>query len=123
MTTVRRPVKALGLAALLAMGVTAPAFAAENPVVVSHEQEPGTITRTLTVDISDISLASASGRRELDSRITRASRKVCDYNGIYGLNQPVGYDACFKAARSDALSQASAVQTADAGTVIRVASR
>lgn len=121
MTIVRRPAKALGLAALLALGVTAPAYA-ENPVIVSHEQDVGTITRSVVVDVSDLSLASAAGRRALESRITSAARKVCDFNGIYGLNQPVGYDNCFKAARSDALSQASAIQTADAGT-IRVASR
>ena len=111
MTIVRRPKAAMGLFALIALGVSTPAFAASD-VIIMHEVEPGTITRTTTIDISDISLASAQGRRTLESRITRAARKVCDYNGVYGLDQPAGFKECFTEARSNALSQARVVQTA-----------
>jgi UrcA family protein len=111
MTTVRRPVGALGLFALLSLGIAAPALA-DNDLVVSHHPESGSITRSMRVDISDLRLTSAEGRSTLDRRITSAAKKVCAYNSGEGLRQPADYVRCFDKAKADALSSAPAIQTA-----------
>lgn len=111
MTTVRRPVRALGLFALLSLGIAAPAMA-DSDLIVSHHPETGSITRSMSVDISDLRLASADGRAKLERRITSAAKKVCDYNSGEGLRQPADYVRCFDKARADALSSAPVIQTA-----------
>ena len=111
MSTVRRPVGALGLFALLSLGIAAPAMA-DTDLVVSHQPELGTVTRTLRVDISDLSLATANGRDRLNRRVISAAKKVCDYNSGEGLRQPADYVRCFNQAKADALSSAPAIQTA-----------
>jgi UrcA family protein len=111
MSISRRPAGALGLFALVTLGFAAPAFAADD-LVVDFQPEAGTVTRTLKVDVSDLRLASAEGRSRAKDRVIRAAKKVCDYNGGYGLRQPKDYERCFTQARSEALSDPRLVQTA-----------
>jgi len=110
MSIVNRPA-AMGLFAALAFGLSAPAFA-DTDLVVDYHPESGSITRTKQVDISDLHLSTARDRARLEQRITLAAKKVCDYNGGYGLRQPADYTRCFTKAKADALGSAPAIQTA-----------
>lgn len=111
MSIARRPIGALSLFAIAALSVSAPAFAADD-LVVDFQPEAGTVTRTMKVDVSDLSLATADGRARAKERLVRAAKKVCDYNGGYGLRQPQDYQDCFTQARSNALNDPRLVQTA-----------
>ena len=121
MTISRRSAGALGLLALATLSAAAPALA-QSDLVVQPNSELGTVTRTIKVDVSDLSLSTPQGRARLENRITLAAKKVCDYNGGFGLRQPTDYYNCYDAAKSDALSSAGRVNTASNGLIV-VASR
>ncbi|CAN5252976.1 hypothetical protein BH10PSE12_BH10PSE12_05010 [soil metagenome] len=110
MTTVHRPIGAVALFAVLALSVSTPALA-DTDLVVNY-QPNGAITRTLKVDYSDLKTGTAAGRSALKHRLTLAAKKVCDYNGGYGLRQPADYTRCFLETRAAALSDAGLIQTA-----------
>jgi UrcA family protein len=120
MTISRRSAGALGLFALVTLGA-APALA-QSDLVVEPQTEIGSVTRTMKVEIADLSLKTPEGRAKLESRINFAAKRVCDYNRGVGLRQPTDYYNCFDAAKSGAMSSANAVQTASNG-FIQVASR
>jgi len=81
----------LFFAGVCLIGATAPAAA--QPVA-----------HTKTVSYGDLNLASASGRKVLDSRINRAAHNVC-FNGGNDVASLVAADRCIEAARADAKAQ------------------
>jgi UrcA family protein len=121
MTISRRSAGALGVFALVALGAAAPAVA-QSDLVVEPSSEIGTITRTMKVNVSDLSLATPEGRAKLEHRVTFAAKRVCDYNGGYGLKQPRDFYTCFDQAKAGAMGDPRAVQTASNGYLV-IASR
>ena len=81
----------LFFAGVCLIGATAPAAA--QPVA-----------QTKLVSYGDLNLASASGRKVLDSRINRAAHNVC-FNGGNDVASLVAADRCIEAARADAKAQ------------------
>jgi len=81
----------LFFAGVCLIGATAPAAA--QPVA-----------HTKTVSYGDLNLASASGRKVLDSRINRAARSLC-FDGEKGVASKMAADRCIKAAKADAKAQ------------------
>jgi len=106
-----RRIGGMGLVAIAAFALAAPATAADD-LTVSYAPEAGTVTRTIKVDVSDLQLGTTHGRTLAKARITRAAQKVCDYNGGYGLRQPKDYTRCFDEARNEAMSSPRLIQTA-----------
>ena len=90
------------LAASLALALPASTFAASNDTNVIVDGYAGTETRSITVALDDLNLASSRGARMADSRVTRAAKKVCGYmDGT--VQQPTReYRTCF----GDALTEA-----------------
>jgi UrcA family protein len=89
--TARTAIAAVGtlfFAGVCLIGATAPAAAAP-------------VARTTTVAYDDLNLASASGRKALDSRINRAAHNVC-FNGGNDVASLVAADRCIEAAKADA---------------------
>ena len=82
----------LFFAGICLIGATAPAAAAP-------------VARTTTVSYSDLNLASASGRKVLDSRINRAAHNVC-FNGGNDVASLVAAERCIDAAKANAKAQA-----------------
>lgn len=110
MLSVHRSMRALGAFVLL-LGFTAPVVAATSDTIVSA-RSLGTVTRTMQVEISDLHLGTAEGRRTLDHRVTFAAKKVCGYNNGYGLRHPEEYSRCLSKAKTEALAKAGLRQTA-----------
>lgn len=111
MPAFHRRIGGMGLVAIAAFSLAAPAIAADD-LTVNYAPEAGTVTRTMKVDVSDLQLGTVQGRTLAKARIIRAAKKVCDYNGGYGLRQPSDYTRCFEEARNDALSSPRLIQTA-----------
>ena len=92
--TARTAIAAVGtlfFAGVCLIGATAPAAA-----------EP--VSRTKMVSYGDLNLASASGRKVLDSRINRAAHNVC-FNGGNDVASLVAADRCIDAAKANAKAQ------------------
>jgi UrcA family protein len=111
MSISRRSSRAAALVAILAMGATTPALA-QTDFVVTHDAKAGTITRSMEVDISDLSLTSTRGRAKLNRRIDFAARTVCDRQEIFGERQLRDYERCYNKAVSNAKDQVRLTQTA-----------
>jgi UrcA family protein len=62
------------------------------------------VAHTTTVSYGDLNLASASGRKVLDSRINRAAHNVC-FNGGNDVASLVAAERCIEAAKADAKAQ------------------
>ena len=99
------PIRLMGAMAFAAICATNPALASDD-LIVMPGPDASSITRSMTVDISDLQLSSADGRSALNHRIDRAARAVCGYNGAYGLRPPKDYVECYDNAKSDALRKA-----------------
>jgi UrcA family protein len=92
--TARTAIAAVGtlfFAGVCLIGATAPAAA-----------EP--VAQTKLVSYDDLNLASASGRKVLESRINRAARNVC-FNGGNDVASLIATDRCIAAAKADAKAQ------------------
>jgi UrcA family protein len=111
MTDVHRPAGAMALFAVFALGFATPALA-DTDLVVNYHPDTGAITRSIKVSYADLQVGSTAGRTTLRHRLTLAAKKVCDYNGGYGLRQPPDYTRCFREAKAAALNEASLIQTA-----------
>ena len=86
------------LAATMAFALPASAMAGStetNVVVVDHS---GTETRSITVSVADLNLASAHGARLADNRIARAAKQVCGWMSGTVLQPTREYRSCFTAA-------------------------
>jgi UrcA family protein len=111
MSVTRRPFGAFGVAALAALAFATPTFA-QSDLIVTFDAHSGGITRSRTIDISDLRLATASGRSAVKNRITKAARQVCDYQSMSVIRKSADYDRCFESARNNAMRQVNGVQTA-----------
>lgn len=83
------------LAAAMAFALPASALAGSTDMDVIVDGHAGTETRSITVSLADLNLASHHDARLADSRITRAAKQVCGWmNG--SIQQPTReYRACF----------------------------
>ena len=90
--------------ALPAMAPTA-ATAGTNDTEVIVDGATGAMTRSVSVSVADLNLASANGQRRADYRLIRASKQVCGYmNGSVLNNMPdfrQCYDGAIDGARAD----------------------
>lgn len=106
----RKTLAALAATMMLALP-TAMASAASNDANVVVDGRTGVETRSITVSVADLNLASTSGARLADSRITRAAKKVCGWMNGTILPETREYRTCF----GDALDGA----RNDLGTLIQ----
>lgn len=90
------------MAAAMTFALPASALAGSDDMNVIVDGRAGTETRSVTVSVADLNLASHHGARLADSRITRAAKQVCGWMSG-SIQQPTReYRACF----SDALDSA-----------------
>jgi UrcA family protein len=93
------------LAAAMTLALPAAAFAGSNDTDVIVDGALGTETRSITVSLGDLDLASRHGAQMADSRVTKAAKKVCGWmNGT--IQQPTRefrtcYGDAIGGARSD----------------------
>ncbi|WP_176592504.1 UrcA family protein [Sphingobium sp. EM0848] len=84
------------LAAAMAFALPAStALASINGMDVVVDGRTGLATRSLTVSVADLNLASPHGARLADSRITRAAKQVCGWMNGSILPATPEYRACF----------------------------
>ncbi len=109
----RRPALfACGLAALtlgasgavLAADACPDQAAAASPVSSTVTGTAASAAHSVRVSYRDLDLATASGSRALEERITLAARKVCAADDIRDLEAVAAGDACQRAAVSNALA-------------------
>ncbi|MFC4725079.1 UrcA family protein [Glycocaulis abyssi] len=81
----------LMLAAIVAISVSAPSFAAEPPV------------RSVSFDTSE--LRSAEGRQAVEERLELAARQVCRQPGLHGLARHTHEARCRENALQDAYAE------------------
>ena len=92
----------VALAAAITIALPASAIAGRNDMDVIVDGRAGIETRSVTVSMADLDLASNHGARLADSRITRAAKRVCGWlNG--SIQQPTRE---FRACYGDALEGA-----------------
>ncbi|WP_298399900.1 UrcA family protein [Sphingobium sp.] len=95
----------VALAATFTLALPGAAMAGSNDMDVIVDGNSGATTRTISVSVADLNLASTSGMRRADSRLIRASKQVCGY--VNGSIIPVtdDYRTCYgsaiEGARSD----------------------
>jgi UrcA family protein len=106
--------KRLTPAALLAAGVatclvgaSGAAFATEAASTVTGSAPPA--ANSMRVSYRDLDLASASGNRVLEERITLAARKVCAAPDIRNLAEVAAGAACERDAVANALADVHSV--------------
>lgn len=92
------------LAAAMTLALPAAAFAGSNDTDVIVDGALGTETRSITVSLGDLDLASRHGEQMADSRVTKAAKKVCGWmNGT--VQQPTReYRTCYSGALDGARS-------------------
>jgi UrcA family protein len=69
----------VALAAAMTFALPASALAGSNDMNLTVNAQAGTETRSVTVSLADLNLASNHGARMADSRITRAAQQVCGW--------------------------------------------
>ena len=62
-------------------------------------------TRSVTVSYRDLDLKTIEGARTLYQRLKGAARTVCEGSGVGGVQDVVGFRACFDAALSEAVAK------------------
>lgn len=72
--------------ALISLGLCAATLAISTPVLAQE--------RTVKVIVSDLDLAGPSGQKELQNRVTRAARIVCNTNGSRSAREHVQAKEC-----------------------------
>jgi UrcA family protein len=83
---------AAGLATIVTLGAAvSPALAKPSDVVVTAQRDEAP---TAIVAYRDLNLASASGRKALDSRVSRTIKSLCPISGIMPLSQEAAARAC-----------------------------
>lgn len=88
---------ALACASLLVAGaMAAPAVA--SPALQVSAAALGEVTRTASVDISDLNLADRRGAARALDRLERAAAGVCGYNSMWGVRPSKDYQSCYDAA-------------------------
>jgi UrcA family protein len=94
----------VALTAALALALPGAAMAGSNDMDVVVDGHAGTETRSLSVSVADLNLASSNGMRRADSRLIRASKQVCGY--VNGSVLPVteDYRTCYGSAIDGARS-------------------
>ena len=86
----------VALAATISFAMPAvSAFAGINDMDVVVDGRTGAETRSLTVSMADLNLASTHGARMADSRITKAAKQVCGWMNGSILPATPDYRACF----------------------------
>lgn len=86
----------VALAATMTLALPAAnAFAGINDMDVVVDGRTGMETRSITVSVADLNLASGHGARLADSRITRAAKQVCGWMNGSVLPATPEYRACF----------------------------
>ena len=91
----------------MAAGFAQPAFAAEREVLVEFES---------------YELSHPAGRKQVEARIVRAAKQVCQLNGVRGLAARVESDECFEATYAEAMDKLQiAVADASGNTSLRLA--
>ena len=86
----------VALAATISFAMpAASAFAGINDMDVVVDGRTGAETRSLTVSMADLNLASTHGARMADSRITKAAKQVCGWMNGSILPATPDYRACF----------------------------
>ncbi len=97
----------VAIAAAMAVALPGVASAGSNDMDVIVDGHAGTETRSLAVSVADLNLASTSGMRRADSRVTRAAKQVCGY--VNGSVLPVteDYRTCYGSAIDGARSDLS----------------
>ena len=99
------------LSAVVMCALPTSAFAGGNGMDVIVDGRTGTETRSVTVSLADLDLASNQDARRADSRINRAAKEVCGWMSG-SIQQPTReYRACY----GDALDGA----RADLGSLIQ----
>ncbi|WP_313806411.1 UrcA family protein [Sphingobium sp.] len=97
----RKTLAALAATMTLALP-TANAFAGISQMDVVVDGRTGAETRSLTVSVADLNLASTHGARLADSRITKAAKQVCGWMNGSILPATPEYRACFGGALDSA---------------------
>ncbi len=100
----------LGISSCLAASAMAGSYQ-ETTLV----QANGIETRTTSVNVADLNLASVEGQDALHGRLSQAAREVCgptDYRVTGSIRVAANNKACQNAAVADALAQANAGQVA-----------
>lgn len=85
----------VALAATMAVGLPAAAFADNSVTDVIVDGRTGAETRSMAVQVTDLDLTSNHGVRMADSRITRAAKKVCGWANGTVIQPTREYRACF----------------------------
>jgi UrcA family protein len=111
MSVTRRPFGAFGVAALTALAFATPTFA-QSDLIVTFDAPSRTITRTQTLDLSDISLSTAAGRAVAHQRVRAAAKQVCRTDSLLDVRVSAEYQRCYSKARADALDKVASIQTA-----------
>lgn len=88
----------VALAAMMALALPGMASAGSNDMNVIVDGNTGAQTRSMSVSVADLNLASNSGMRRADYRLIRASKQVCGY--VNGSVMPVtdDYRTCYGSA-------------------------
>lgn len=102
-----------GLCALaIPVALIATPAMADSDIVVSYAHDGKAVTQSTPVDISDLQLSSAKGRRYAERRITAAIKTVCSADRTYGSAGKSDYERCFADAHAKAMADAGLIQTA-----------
>ena len=85
----------VALAATMALALPGVASAGSTDMNVIVDGNTGAQTRSMSVSVADLNLASNSGMRRADYRLIRASKQVCGY--VNGSVMPVtdDYRTCY----------------------------
>lgn len=85
----------VALAATMALALPGVASAGSDDMNVIVDGNTGAQTRSMSVSVADLNLASNSGMRRADYRLIRASKQVCGY--VNGSVMPVtdDYRTCY----------------------------
>lgn len=108
--SIGRTARALTLSTLPLLLFPSPLMASD--MVVRHGGEPGSVTRSIAVDLSDLDRNAPGGRASAERRITIAAHKVCGFWTTSAVNPPMDYKRCFAKATADARGKALGTQTA-----------
>lgn len=94
----------VAFAATLAFALPTMASAGSNDSDVIVDGRTGAMTRTIAVSVADLNLASNTGMRRADSRVTRAAKEVCGWMNGSILPTTDSYRTCFGEALDGARS-------------------